>query len=113
MQELENADNWDFENAERHSGGKASRVVVSVAFHREDFSRVAERAERTGMKTSEYIREAALEKATHEEEMARVSSFSGSLGSSVFTPYPLSVTRVSTPREPDLTEDSQLASLTA
>lgn len=51
---------WDFEHAERRPGVKNARAVVSVAFKRTDFERVSEYAERHNMKTSEFIREAAL-----------------------------------------------------
>ena len=58
---LQNPNNWDFENAEKRPGVKKPRAVVSVAFSREDFERVAEHAEHLGMKISEFIRNAALE----------------------------------------------------
>lgn len=95
IRELEAPENWDFEGAEKHEGTKAARAVVSVAFRSEDFKHVVQAAERAGMKTSEYIREAALQRVEHEEDMARVASFSGSLGASVYTREPIAVTRVS------------------
>ena len=95
LRDLEDPENWDYEKAERHTGTRPARVVVSVAFRREDFKLVAETAERVGMTTSGYIREAALDKAVHEEALTRVASFSGSLGASVYTREPLAVTRVS------------------
>ena len=61
--ELEKADTWDFERPEVKEPVKASRVVVSVAFKRDDFTRVSEYARRTGKRTSEFIREAAIDKA--------------------------------------------------
>jgi len=62
--ELEKAEFWDFEQPEVREPVKASRVVVSVAFRRDDFVPVSECAERSGKKISEFIREAAIEKAT-------------------------------------------------
>lgn len=62
--DLENAENWDFEKAEKREPAKRARVVVSVPFSREDFERVATKAEELGKRTSEFIREAALDKAT-------------------------------------------------
>ena len=59
-EELQNAENWDFENAEKMPGRKNARAVVSVAFNRDDFELVGQRAEQLGMKTSEFIREATL-----------------------------------------------------
>lgn len=62
--DLENPENWDFEQPETRAPVKPSRVVVSVAFQRDDFTMVSEYAERVGKKTSEFIREAAIEKAS-------------------------------------------------
>lgn len=59
-EDLQNADNWDLEHAEKRPPVKKARAVVSVAFSADDFDRVAEVAERIGMKTSEFIREATL-----------------------------------------------------
>jgi hypothetical protein len=60
--DLQNPETWDFEHAEKQEGRKARRAVVSVAFHREDFHRVADAAQRAGMTTSEFIRNATLKK---------------------------------------------------
>ena len=59
-EELQNPEEWDFENAEKRPGVKNLRAIVSVAFTRHDLDVVALMAERTGMKTSEFIRTAAL-----------------------------------------------------
>lgn len=60
-EELENADNWDLENAEKAApAARKARAVVSVAFPGEDFESVAEMAEQLGMKTSEFIRVVTL-----------------------------------------------------
>ena len=61
--ELEKADTWDFERPGVKEPVKASRVVVSVAFKRDDFTRVSEYARHTGKRISEFIREAAIDKA--------------------------------------------------
>ena len=60
-QEYQDARAWDWERAEARPGVKRGRVVVSVAFGRQDFERVAAHAEGVGKKTSEYIREVTLE----------------------------------------------------
>jgi hypothetical protein len=58
---LENLEESDFDNAEIYRPNERKRrAVVSVAFSSEDFERVARAAR--GMKTSEFIRNAALEK---------------------------------------------------
>ena len=45
-------------------GTQKPRAVVSVAFARDDFEQVASAARQSDMKTSEFIRGAALAKAT-------------------------------------------------
>ena len=56
-------DNWDFERAEKRPGVQKSRAIVSVAFSRDDFEQVGLEAERLGMKVSEFIRRATLDRA--------------------------------------------------
>jgi hypothetical protein len=60
--DLENLDNWDTDRIEVRQPKKPNRVVFSVAFRRSDFDRVSKYAELSGKKTSEFIREAAIEK---------------------------------------------------
>jgi hypothetical protein len=61
-QELQRPETWDDESAEVLPPVKAPRAIVSVAFSGADFARVAEYARRHGMKTSEFIRTAALDR---------------------------------------------------
>ena len=82
--ELQDPGTWDFESGERRPGTARGRAVVSVAFPREDFERVAKCAEQTGKRLSEFIREAAVEKATSQRASFHVSSATG-LGITVFT----------------------------
>ena len=77
---LEAPENWDLDNAEPVSRTKPIRAVVSVAFRREDFEVVVEHAEQLGMRTSEFIRKAALEKALPDPALAHVDSFGGTGG---------------------------------
>ena len=62
-EELQDPGKWDLDNAEEQQPEPArpSRAVVSVAFSREDFDRVALFAENNGLKISEMIRNAALD----------------------------------------------------
>jgi hypothetical protein len=60
LKELEDPETWDDETTEVHPPAKRGRAVVSVAFPRKDFSRVAQAARAQGLKTSEFIRQAAL-----------------------------------------------------
>ena len=59
--EYQKPDTWDWEQAEMRPPVKRARVIVSVAFPRPDFERVAAYAERVGKRTSEFIREATLQ----------------------------------------------------
>ena len=61
--ELQNQDIWDIDQAEVRPATHKPRAVVSVAFNRDDFNRVTEAAQRSGVKTSEFIREATLDRA--------------------------------------------------
>ena len=80
---LEAAEDWDLDNTEAVRRTKPIRAVVSVAFKREDFEVVAEHAEQLGMRTSEFIRKAALEKALPVSAPANVNSFGGTVGTYV------------------------------
>ena len=53
---------WDDQAAEVRPPVNNPRAVVSVAFTREDFNRVSQHARALGMKTSEFIRKAALDR---------------------------------------------------
>jgi hypothetical protein len=92
--ELENSESWDYERPEVREPVKASRVVVSVAFQRDVYARVSEYAEHTGKKISEFIREAAIEKATGKGGGALVYG-SGSLGTLWWGEQMPNITRVS------------------
>jgi hypothetical protein len=62
-QELEKPENWDFDQAKTKEPITTPRAVVSVAFRNNDFAIISTCAERSGKKISEFIREAALDKA--------------------------------------------------
>ena len=91
--ELEKAESWDFEQPEVREPVKASRVVVSVAFRRYDFVPVSECAERLGKKISEFIREAAIEKAKGRGAGTLVYG-SGSTGTLWSTEHMPTITRI-------------------
>jgi hypothetical protein len=78
--ELENLKNWDTDRIEVRQPKKPSRVVFSVAFQRDDFDRVAKYAELCGKKTSEFIRDAAIEKTLMQEKFVSFLFGSGSSG---------------------------------
>src|SRR5881396_2104439 len=77
LAELQNPENWAFEAAERRPARRGVRAIVSVAFTREDFERVAAAAEQLGKRTSEFIREAALGRVNRQMGSATLSSSSG------------------------------------
>ena len=61
--DLQDPGTWDFGHAVVSPGTRKARAVVSVAFARDDFEQVASAARQSDMKTSEFIRGAALGKA--------------------------------------------------
>ncbi len=88
LKELENPEHWDFENVERRRGVKRPRAIVSVAFPADDYELVARRADELGLKLSEFIRAAALDRASSSGAVVEVFSIgvasavvSGPLGS--------------------------------
>jgi hypothetical protein len=76
--ELERLETWDNNKVEIRKPKKPSRVVFSVAFKRDDFDRVSKYAELCGIRTSEFIREAAIEKTLKQGEFAWFMFDSGS-----------------------------------
>ena len=62
--DLETTDSWDLDNPESGGPVKNRRTVVSVSFPSDAFQLVATAAEKSGSKTSEFIREAAVAKAS-------------------------------------------------
>jgi len=78
--ELEKLETWDTNKVEIRQPKKPSRVVFSVAFQRDDFERISKFAELSGKKTSEFIRDAAIEKTLTQGEFARSIFGYGSIG---------------------------------
>ena len=62
--ELEDPQNWDWDNATKGRPTRTARAIVSVGFPGVDFDRVSLAAEHDGKKTSQFIREAAVERAS-------------------------------------------------
>ena len=68
--ELQDESGWDFESAEQLAPREQkARAVVSVAFPGDAFDFVSDADERSGMKISHFIREAAFEKAKELAEL--------------------------------------------
>ncbi|MDO8531584.1 MAG: hypothetical protein Q7T26_05370 [Dehalococcoidia bacterium] len=63
---LESPDQWSWDAAQKSTPTKERRVIVSVAFGREDFERAAACAEKHNMPVSSFIRLAAMEKVERE-----------------------------------------------
>lgn len=72
LAELQDPNTWE-DVGEVRPAVRSPRAIVSVAFSRDDFIAVAEYAERHGMKTSEFIRRATLERLAPIEREAIVS----------------------------------------
>ena len=62
--DLEEMKNWDLENPVKSDPVKNRRTVVSVSFPSRDFQVVAAAADQAGISTSQFIREAAVAKAS-------------------------------------------------
>ena len=58
--DLENVEEWDFERAELSMPAHSRRTVVSVSVSPDDFDQLSSYAERIGLRTSQFIRRAAL-----------------------------------------------------
>lgn len=77
LDELQSPDAWEDSGEIVQPSSKPARAVVSVALPREDYEAVVESAKRLGMKTSEFMRRAAVEMARPTSRKARVLSVSG------------------------------------
>jgi len=69
LKELEDPATWDSEHGEERPGVRDPRAVVSVAFSAREFQEVAAHARKSGLKLSEFIRDAALAQARHHAEV--------------------------------------------
>lgn len=92
--EPEREGQWDLDAAEARRGVAKPRAVVSVAFARDDFDRVSECAEQQGKKTSEFIREAAMDKVVRSTVPMLTSS---AVGPTMFSTRLSTATAVTTP----------------
>ena len=63
--DLEDPDNWDFENVQIQEPLDHRRAIVSVAVCRDDFKAIAAAARKCGMTVTAFMRLAATEKAVH------------------------------------------------
>ncbi len=78
--DLQDESTWDYDKAEVRPASQSNRVVVSVAFARQDFQRVGEYAESVNMRTSEFIRTAALDKISKPAEASGFSCSASNAG---------------------------------
>jgi len=94
--DLERLDTWDIDKAEVKQPVKPSRMVFSVAFKRDDFDRISKHASLLGKKASQFIRDAAIEKALQQSEPVLFSNVSFSLDASWFAdPQPDTIRPIS------------------
>lgn len=106
-EELERLDTWDVDKAEVKQPVKSSRVVFSVAFHQDDFERVSKHALLLGKKTSQFIREAAIQRTLQESDPLLFSYYSHGLSASLYTDseraQPTTMVRIDTIEQPEET----------
>ena len=67
LNELENPDQWDWDKAEKKTGRRGRRTVVSVGFVHTDFEKVSQFAEKLGLNVSTLVRVATLGKIAEVE----------------------------------------------
>lgn len=79
LEELQNPEAWEDMDEPAQPATKSARAVVSVAFARDDFETVVAAAKQHGMKTSEFIRQAALEKTVSQPQQAKILVVSGAV----------------------------------
>ncbi len=60
-QQMQDSKEWDWDKAEARPPVRNRRVVLSVAFKSPEFQRVSSYAGRIGKRTSEFVREAAIQ----------------------------------------------------
>lgn len=102
LNELQSAEAWEDTDEAVQPATKAPRAVVSVAFSREDFERIVELAKQSGMKTSEFIRLAAMDKATSKPRESPIISVSGGVQTSYVTISPPRQVKTATQPEPSI-----------
>jgi len=84
LKELQDPNNWEFDETPPEAPPRRGRAVVSVAFNAEDFDRVSRHARASGLRLSEFIREAALDRTTAPGARAEFEITSGGLGGILF-----------------------------
>jgi hypothetical protein len=101
--ELERLDTWDVDKAEVKQPVKPSRVVFSVAFHRDDFERVSKHASLLGKKTSQFIREAAIRETLPKSDPTLLFShgLSASFLTNIDQAQPITMLQALTVEKPD------------
>ena len=97
--DLEDARSWDLDNPEKSGPVKKRRTVVSVSLPSDVFQAVAAAAQEAGLSTSQFIREAAVARASPAHVEADVW-WAGSSGSVVSYLSPRSTTCVRNADEP-------------
>lgn len=79
LRELQDPETWESTDNDKRPPVKSGRAIVSVAFSRNDFELVSEVARESGMKTSEFIRDAAIRRALEKTAGSFVVSVSGAV----------------------------------
>lgn len=72
--DLQNPETWADDEGEVRTSVVAPRVVLAVAFTADDFEQIARAARQRGVKTTEFVRDAAMSRATDQPIPAVVAS---------------------------------------
>lgn len=92
LKDYQDPESWESSSDDKRPPLKGGRAIVSVAFSRSDFEFVADAARAAEMKTSEFIRAAAIDRAVQNSKRATIVSASSHL--QIRTPYPSGSLRV-------------------
>jgi hypothetical protein len=77
FEELEDPENWDFDNVQIQPPVKNPRAIVSVPLNRNELSQIEAAARRCGISLSEYIKGAALQRSASPEQNTTTESECG------------------------------------
>ena len=77
FEDLEDPENWDFDNVQIQPPVKNPRAIVSVPLNRSELGQIATAARRCGVSLSEYIRSAALQRSASTEDNSATESETG------------------------------------
>ncbi len=75
--DLQNPETWADDEGEVRTSVVAPRAVLAVSFTADDFEQISRAARQRGVKTTEFVRNAALSLATNQPILAAGASIAG------------------------------------